>query len=107
MSSAADDPSDLCSPADVALPSALHLPILLGLQLGLNVFLHEPLSVAVWTPSPTWRERMAEIVHDSRNWIMDCIVIGSSENTQRGWEGDGDWNENVLLGFLLAKRCLC
>jgi hypothetical protein len=84
----------------------LHLPLLLGIQLALNVLLHAPLAACAATPSPAWRERLAEIAHGSRYWIAQAIALGSTDATRRGWEGDGDWNELVVLGFGVAKRAL-
>lgn len=76
------------------------------MQFALNVLLFEPLSRAAWTPSDAWRTRMDEITSQSRYWLVDAISFGATDLKRRGWEGEGDWNENVWLGFMVVKRLL-
>lgn len=109
--------------------TALHLPLLLGIQLGLNIMVQEPLCKnTTTTPDLTmpveWKERLSELVVQSRYWLVRAIELGGSRNPSdppelrndghgqyeysptRGWEGDGDWNENVLLGLKFVEKCL-
>lgn len=85
---------------------AMHLPILLGIQLAINLLIHEPLSHAAWTPSESWRATLSERQSQSLRWIREAIDVGSSDVNQRGWEGDGEWVENVELGWRTASRCI-
>jgi len=92
------------SAADTSSHSALNLPVILGLQLGINLVLMETLCRADWTPNQEWTERMRQITDVSRYWLVDGIKIGAEGTNTRGWEGSGDWNENVWLGYLVAKE---
>lgn len=84
------------------------MPILLGIQLALNVMLHEPLSHWKHAPTLFWRKRLGDMVMQSRRWIIEAIQVGASdvEGNRRGWEGRGDWIEDVRLGYMMAQRCL-
>ena len=84
--------------------TALNLPVILGLQLGINLMLTEPLSRADWSPNTEWTDRMRQITDLSRFWLVDGIKIGAGGANTRGWEGSGDWSENVWLGYLIAKE---
>jgi len=103
----------------------LHLPLLLGIQLGLNVLVHEALSKNVdLQTNSAWRERMTELTSQSSYWLEKAISLGASSDhfspaerrddghgvyeysPTRGWEGEGDWTENVVLGFGFVGQCL-
>jgi hypothetical protein len=92
------------SVADTYSHSALNLPVILGLQLGINLMLNEPLRRVDWASNQEWIERMRQITDVSRYWLVDGIKIGGEGTNTRGWEGSGDWNENVWLGYLIAKE---